>query len=557
MLLVFSLLGGGCADQGSSPHPARECTRNGVCDDGVFCNGVERCEAGRCVVGAPIVCDDGVDCTSDTCDETRWACRYDAPDADADGHADAACTDARKRPLGDDCDDADPSRFPGASELCDDAQIDEDCDPSTVGERDDDGDGAISSACCNSTQHERQCGPDCDDRRAQVGPAQTEVCDGLDNDCNGQIDEGVELLLFADEDGDHYGAGEVALHACTKVRGYAVVAGDCEDGDPAVHPGAPESCELPAFDRDCDGVDNDLPGGCACKSGSERACPLPGACGEGVLSCLEEVWSACSVAPEAESCNGLDDDCDGEADEGVTVDCYLDEDGDRYAAAGANAEQVCSTSERAAECPEGYTARPPAIGNIDCAPQDAATSPGASEACNGQDDDCDGDVDEGLPLEPRFVDGDGDGHPGTPVRRCATDPTSADSADDCMDDNALVHPGQDGVFASPACKRGFSPCVDGEAWRCKPAGSDRCDESLEAASWDYDCDHEASGSPLVDGPCLTGGVCAEGCGPSGFVTKPGGVPACGGKESYQICKCLGAQGGGCTGLTEERPYPCR
>ena len=558
LALALLLLLGACSDPASSGGAARECTRNGVCDDGVFCNGAERCEDGRCVAGEPVVCDDGIDCTSDTCDETRWACRYDAADADADGHADAACIDARGRPLGDDCDDADASRNPEAPEVCDEGQVDEDCDPSTVGERDDDGDGVTSSACCNSTAHERQCGPDCDDQNAHVGPNATELCDGLDNDCNGRVDEDVELLLFADQDGDHYGTGEVALRACTKVHGYATDGGDCDDTDPAIHPGAPESCELPAVDRDCNGVSNDLPGGCACKSGSERPCPLPGTCSQGVLSCVDEVWSACSVAPEAEACNGLDDDCDGEIDEGVTVDCYPDEDGDGYAAAGAQADQVCPTSERAAGCPERYTARAPAIGNIDCAPQDAATSPSANEACNGKDDDCDGDVDEGLPVEQRFIDGDGDGHPGTAVKRCATDPTSTGSADDCMDDNALVHPGQDGVFASPACGSGFSAClVSGKDWRCKPAGTDTCDEALEAASWDYDCDATTSGAPLVDGGCLTGGVCAEGCGTSGFVSKSAGTPDCGSKQTYQICKCLGAQGGGCTGLTEERVYPCR
>jgi hypothetical protein len=252
----------------------------------------------------------------------------------------------------------------------------------------------------------------------------------------------------------------------------------------------------------------------------------------------------------------MDDDCDGEVDDGVTLDCYADDDGDGYAAAGAQSERACPLAQGDG-CPLGATARAPLGVGIDCAPQDSNVWPGAPESCNGRDDDCDQSIDEGLPMTQRFVDDDGDGHAGTAVQRCASDPTSQESADDCMDDNALVHPGQDGVFASPACKRGFSPCADGEDWRCKPAGSDSCDESLEAASWDYDCDDQASGSPLVDGPCLTGGVCAEGCGPSGFVAKPAGVPACGSKESYQICKCLGAQGGGCTGLIEERPYPCR
>ena len=552
--LLGSLALSGCADP-AAPAVVAECTRNGVCDDGVFCNGEERCVEGRCAAGEPVACDDGVDCTTDSCDETRWACRHQAPDADADGYADAACKDQRARPLGDDCDDADPSRHPGAPEVCDPAEIDEDCDPSTVGETDLDDDGATSFACCNTTAHERECGPDCDDTSASVGPDAPEVCDGVDNDCNGRVDEDVELLLFRDEDGDNYGAGGVVLRSCTRVRGYASEDGDCDDADPAIYPGAAESCGLPARDRDCNGERNDLAGGCACDPGSERRCPLPGPCSAGVLKCIDEVWSAtCTILPAPESCNGIDDDCDGEVDDGVTVDCYADEDGDGYAAAGAQSERSCPL-EQGDGCPQGSTARPPLGVGIDCAPQDRDVSPGAPEICNGKDDDCDQSIDEGLPMTQRFIDNDGDGHAGTAVQRCASDPTSQDGADDCMDDNALVYPGQAGVFATPACARGFTPCLaGGAAWRCKPAGSDACDATLDEARWDYDCDDDVVGEPFVTDPCQTADSCGGGCGQSGFL--PTATPDCGSTQTYQVCRCVGAQGGGCSGTTDERPYPC-
>ena len=548
----------GCSDTPRKPAPAaaRECTRNGVCDDGVFCNGEERCEAGQCVAGEPVACDDGISCTADVCDETTWTCRHDAPDADADGHQDAACLDARSLPLGDDCNDTDATIYPGATEVCDPEGIDEDCDPSSVGGEDRDGDGAIASACCNVTAHDRQCGTDCDDTNAAIGPDATEVCDGLDNDCDGRIDEDVQLVLFRDADGDGYGADESTLETCTKVPGYATKDGDCDDSDPAIHPGAAESCDKPALDRDCNGKKNDFPGGCACKANTTQSCPLPGVCAGGVLTCVDGTWSSCSIAPSAEACNGLDDDCDGEVDNDVMLDCYDDQDGDGFAAAGAKPHARCPSADGSG-CPDGYTARAPAPGSIDCAPKDASVSPGADERCNGEDDNCDGAIDEGLATVRRFVDGDGDGHAGTPVDRCADDPLSEEDADDCMDDNALVYPGQDGVFSTPACARGTVPCArSDDDWRCKPAGTEACSSDLERARWDYDCSATDDGEPFVSEPCVTADTCSGGCGKSGFTAPSAGTPSCGSMQPYQVCRCLGAQGGGCAGSSEARVYPC-
>ncbi|HTQ03574.1 MAG TPA: putative metal-binding motif-containing protein [Polyangiaceae bacterium] len=556
--VLVLVLGASCSGKPHEPAAtvAPECTRNGVCDDGIFCNGEERCEDGQCVAGEPVNCDDGIACTADSCDETTWTCDHTAPDADHDGHADASCLDAHGRPLGDDCDDEDPTRYPGAQEVCDPDGVDEDCDPSTVGDLDADGDGAISSACCNVTPESRQCGTDCDDSNPAIYPGAPEVCDGLDNNCDGRIDEGVELVLYRDADGDGYGTDDSTLHACTKVSGYATQDGDCDDTDPSIHPGAPESCDLPAVDRDCDGVKNDFPGGCSCKTGSTRACPLPGACSKGVLTCEKGTWTACSITPVAETCNGIDDDCDGQIDNDVTIDCYEDADGDGYAAAGAKPKALCPAGSGDG-CPKGYTATAPAPGSIDCAPSDADVSPGAPELCNGKDDNCDGSIDEGLPLVRRYIDADGDGHPGTAVERCADDPTSFGSGDDCMDDNALVYPGQAGVFSTPACGHGFVACaLSDDDWRCKPEGTDDCTADLDAALWDYDCNGMDTGVPLVTDPCLSGGTCGDGCGPSGFTATGAGTPSCGSMQTYQVCRCLGAQGGGCTGSTEARAYPC-
>ncbi len=159
---------------------------------------------------------------------------------------------------------------------------------------------------------------------------------------------------------------------------------DCDDGDPSVFPGAPETCE--------DGVDSDCDGGdtmCVCEDtdldgdgyGTGILCPLTD-CDDGDPS----------VYPGAlETCNGVDDDCSGSVDEGIDLD------GDGWYGCGGD----------------------------DCDDADDDIYPGAVEACNGVDDDCDGVADDG-------VDGDGDGWYGC-------------GGDDCDDADASVNPGANDV----------------------------------------------------------------------------------------------------------------
>ena len=104
-------------------------------------------------------------------------------DADGDGH-DAIIHG------GDDCDDNDANRFPGNVEVADPANHDEDCDPTTFGSRDQDGDGFIDALACNRMRNgELNCGRDCDDRKPWVHPNQMDVFNGEDDNCNGAIDE--------------------------------------------------------------------------------------------------------------------------------------------------------------------------------------------------------------------------------------------------------------------------------------------------------------------------------------------------------------------------------
>jgi len=107
------------------------------------------------------------------------------PDIDADG--DGSHSLARG---GDDCDDADPDRFPGNVEVADYDNHDEDCDYTTFGKRDTDGDGYFDAAACNiDDQGVKHCGTDCDDMRASVHPGQVDILNGRDENCDGVRDE--------------------------------------------------------------------------------------------------------------------------------------------------------------------------------------------------------------------------------------------------------------------------------------------------------------------------------------------------------------------------------
>ncbi len=236
--LLLALTAAGC--DSSTTHPggdAGACTVAADCDDGVACNGAERCEAGACVAGTPL-------CAAGTrCDEDLGQCVLDCEDADGDGFTAIACG-------GTDCDDTDGRRFPGATEVCDSEGIDEDCDETTVGTLDADADGAISNACCNG----ERCGTDCDDGDSERYPGRIEICNRVDEDCDGDLDEGLPLVtLFADGDGD--GVGDAPALTCGILPGIVALDGDCDDTDDEIAPGVAERCD--DVDEDCDGEPDD------------------------------------------------------------------------------------------------------------------------------------------------------------------------------------------------------------------------------------------------------------------------------------------------------------
>lgn len=141
------------------------CQSDDDCTDGLFCTGAETCDPGSAdadasgCVSTPASCGAGTTCDEDQ-DACLTMCEVDA-DADDDGVDAVECG-------GLDCDDSNPDAYPGQQEVCDDHDVDEDCDPSTFGSLDADGDGKVSGECCNLGDMGLNCGDDCDDAHAGV-----------------------------------------------------------------------------------------------------------------------------------------------------------------------------------------------------------------------------------------------------------------------------------------------------------------------------------------------------------------------------------------------------
>ena len=302
---------GQCESKGETPEACP--VDCGPCGDGVcgFAEGASNCAA-DCAQGCGNgLCQAGVGEDSESCPADCLT------DPDGDGLEDSA----------DNC----PSHYnPQQTDSDADGHGDL-CDP------DDDGDGDGDATDC-----------------APLDPAMShwleEQCDGKDNDCDGETDDGLGDVSC--------GTGECAVTVALCVGG---IQQQCEPGS--------SKAEL------CDGLDNDCNGETDEELGN-KTCG-EGACEHSVPLCVDGQEQPCDPFEGAgeESCNGIDDDCNGSSDEG-----FADTDGDGVA-------DCVSDDDDGDGSPD----------EVDCEPLDAAVHPGAEELCNGVDDNCNGENDEGLP----------------------------------------------------------------------------------------------------------------------------------------------------------------
>lgn len=361
--------GDGHGDENSVPVVATYAS--GLVANGDDCNDSDA----KVYAGRPETCNDVDDNCNGFVDEhatneTRWFL-----DGDGDGFGDATIStdscDGQSRFVADatDCDDTVVTIHPTAEEFCND--VDDNCDGAVdenpvngmtwYADADNDGYGTDADASTVIVACERpnldvvNGNTDCDDADAEVHPSADELCNEVDDDCDGDVDENPVdgTPYYMDLDLDGYG-GFTGLLSCTDPgEGYSTNNSDCSDSWSSIHPDAEEYCD--GMDNDCDGqVDEDIASellptwyfdgdhdGYGDPSVTEQSCfgpvfyvPDGTDCDDTDMSVVpgfdndRDGYSACfddcddldhSVYPGAtEYVNGVDDDCDGETDEATS-----------------------------------------------------------------------------------------------------------------------------------------------------------------------------------------------------------------------------------------------
>lgn len=307
-----------------------------------------------------------------------------------------------------DCNDDSPSVHPGASEQCD--KVDNDCnkqidDTTKSWHLDHDGDGygdpnpkfELQGSCTGVGDQNAYVanGDDCNDNDALVYPGAKEICDYVDSNCDGNKDKDLETTHYVDLDLDGRGNGAKPLKACKPSAGVVISSDDCND-DPSkdgakMFPGNPEVCD--GLDNDCNKLvdDNNVKktyfkdddgDGYGAPDKPVSACDVPVGATTTNTDCNDDFNSTPvngkKIHPGAtETCNNVDENCDGVTDEGAKLSFYFDNDGDGQGGAG-NPLFACSA-------PKGYYPD-----NKDCDDGDPDVYEGAPQLCDGKSNSCGG-----------------------------------------------------------------------------------------------------------------------------------------------------------------------
>ncbi len=446
-----------------------------VIDEGCDADGDGYCHTGAVIVGTPTVCKNGIN----------------------------------------DCDDTNPNVNPGKAEVCgngkDDncngSQNDQDALGSVPFYQDLDGDtyGSAFSAkfCAPSGAYTATNSADCDDSKKAVNPAAAEICDNLDNNCTGAIDEGCDDDVDGQCDANMKFTGPVAI--CPNGSG------DCNDNNKDVFKGkAQELCDN--LDDNCngktdDGCDDDKDG--YCDAAYTVLSPQPNICPKGSGDCDDQNSDQNPGATEVCG-NNLDDNCNGSQNDQNAAGCttyYFDSDSDSWGLTGSTGKCLCTTSG-------SYKATK--IG--DCDESNSAINPGATEICDTKDNNCDGNVDENgaSGCTNRYYDGDNDGY-GINVNACtcaSVAPYTATVSGDCDDTNAAMRPSTIALPWPEKCDNIDNNCDAKVDEGCNKDGDKFCDKAMTVV-----------GAPNV---CVLGGGDCDDNDPN---TNPGGNEICDGKDN--------------------------
>lgn len=507
------------------------------------------------------------------CDGTAYKdCPSSACDADGDGFPNegAGCAIAGIPP---DCIDTDPTIFPGAPDKCGDG-VSQNCVQDKACADDADGDGYAGADDCapgDATRH----------------PFAVEVCNGVDDDCDGLVDEGNPDTTGKPlvEAGAVISCTDSDIGECGKTRGTCVcsaasansvkdpngmmdacpteIAATGATKDKCFAAGQPhkQSCN-PADpkDDDCDGRNDDPTGtnllilgqDCGSDTGECRMGKIIG-CDSGQTSCFAALgssfnpWIVCStdaICPTAELCNGLDDDCDG-----ATPTDEIDQDSDNYIA--------CTTCA-------SMTLRTGLLGCGDCLDTGATGGvaavnifPGQPELCDGVDNNCANGLSDDGATCPTGTAGAPGGH-----AACCADVSKAPSCRDLFAATETAHctACNMGCTATRADRCSATGCVcgsmgtqcDGTNEQCMPPAG-----NINGAKACRKINGQACtmGDQCISGNCADGVCCNETCsgqceacnrtGNLGICGQVTGAPVTGGTPARTAC--ADTDGDGCDG----------